>query len=258
MSAAGAIKPYTAALLTQLYIQCYNKNLWHSCDLIADTWIRALQKANKRSHKTNNERDQLWRRNPPLLKIFAEKGKGFKKNVHDFGLDVEDPDLEEDVTLFNFELLQQLYDHTRPRCGARLLWADAMALGGKKMEINILKGPDACPQELVYDMMCTALRMVGRKLTLKIEEKYEGAWCRYHEHTKHGLSCYRELAWQQESAKKRDETEFTTGTAITGGGKRGNEALGQDGDVQGETKRVRFSAGDIIDFGDIDAEGESE
>ncbi|KAF9695669.1 hypothetical protein EKO04_006413 [Ascochyta lentis] len=254
MSYTGGYKPYTANFLTQLYIQCYDNHLWHSCDLIADTWIRALQKANKRSHRKTIERDHLWRRNPALLRKFAEKKKGFKKDVEEFELDVEDPDMDSDVTVFNVNLLQQLYDHTRPKCGARLLWADAMALGGRKMENTIEKEPDVWPQELVYDIMCTALRMVARKLTLKIEEKYEGAWCRYHEHVKHGLPCYRELAYHQ----KREQEEEEDGATVIRGEKRDHEALGHGVDRQGEAKRVRFDAEDVIDFGDIDAEGESE
>ncbi|KAJ4364754.1 hypothetical protein N0V95_000701 [Ascochyta clinopodiicola] len=255
MSVNGSFKPYNATFLTQLYIQCYENHLWHACDLVADTWIRALQKANKRSHKSKKENNHMWRRNAALLRKFSEKKKGFKKDVYEFGLDVEDPDMDGDVTVFNVELLQQLYDHTRPKCGARLLWADAMALGGQKIETNIVKDPDVWPQELVYDIMCTGLRMVGRKLTLKIEEKYEGAWCRYHEHVKYGLPCYRELAWQQ---KRQKEEEEGVGGNVARGEKRDHTALGHSGDGQGEAKRVRFDIDEVIDFGDIDAEGESE
>ncbi|KZM20324.1 uncharacterized protein EKO05_0007031 [Ascochyta rabiei] len=258
MSFNDVFKPYTARFLTQLYIQCYENHLWHSCDLIADTWIRALQKANKRSHRSKKARDHMWRKNAALLRIFSEKKKGFKKDVYEFELDVEDPDMDNDVTVFNVTFLQQLYDHTRPKCGARLLWADAMTLAGGKMEATVLKDPDVWPQELVYDIMCTALRMVGRKLTLKIEEKYEGAWCRYHEHVKHGLPCYRELAWQQKREEEEEEDDKRPGVNEARGEKRDHKALGHAGDVQGESKRVRFDAEEVIDFGEIDAEGESE
>lgn len=242
----GAVKRYTASFLTHLYIKCYESHLWHFCDLVADTWIRALQKANRRSHRSSDKRDHMWRANIALERIFSEKKKGFKADVHEFNLDVQDPDLDDDVTDFDTKLLQLLYEHTDPGCGARLLWADAMALCGRKMEGNICRRPGAWPQELFYDVMCTGLRMVGRKLTLKIEEKYEGAWCRYHEHVKHGQPCYRELAWQQKVVQEEDEREA---------------GLGEE---QGEAKRLRFDAEDLasggeqIDIGDLDAEGESE
>ncbi|KAF2622538.1 hypothetical protein BU25DRAFT_210486 [Macroventuria anomochaeta] len=198
----GVVKPYTNSVLTQLYVQCYETQLWHFCDLIADTWIRALQKANKRTHKSKDVWDYMWRKNVALEKIFAEKKKGFKKDVCEFRLDVQDPDMDRGATDFSPERLRELYTHTSRGCGARLLWADAMALRGRKMENDIVKRPDVWPRELFFDVMCASLRMVGRKLTLKIEEKYEGAWCRYHEHVKHGLPCYRELAWMQKSGRK--------------------------------------------------------
>lgn len=255
----GTIKPYTSTLLTQLYIQCYENQLWHFCDLIADTWIRALQEANRRSHKSKDVRDHMWRKNKPLGKIFAEKKKGFKTDVYDFGMDVQDPEVNLlDVTRFSPERLRELYTHTRPKCGARLLWADAMALCGRKMENDIVKRSDVWPKELFFDVMCTSLRLVGRKLTLKIEEKYEGAWCRYHEHAKHGLPCYRQLAWQQKGGQ--EDVDGEEAGAVTSM-KRGVEALGVDADEQGDAKCVRFEgggAGGVVDFGDINAEDESE
>lgn len=265
MWAAGsttAVKPYTGSFLTSLYIQCYQNHLWHLCDLIADTWIRALQKANKHSHKNKDVQEHMWRSNSALERMFREKKKGFKRDVEDYGLNVQDPGLDDDVTDFNAERLQMLYDHTRTRCGARLLWADAMALGGRKMEGQIEKRPWIWPKELVYDIMCTALRMVGRKLTLKIEEKYEGAWCRYHEHVKHGLPCYRELVWRQKRQRgnkecgnrEKDETDIS----VTTGKKRGQGALDNDSDEQDDAKRVRFNAEKTNGFGDLATESESE
>ena len=201
----------------------------------------------------------MWRKNKPLGKIFAEKKKGFKTDVYDFGMDVQDPEVNLlDVTRFSPERLRELYTHTRPKCGARLLWADAMALCGRKMENDIVKRSDVWPKELFFDVMCTSLRLVGRKLTLKIEEKYEGAWCRYHEHAKHGLPCYRQLAWQQKGGQ--EDVDGEEAGAVTSM-KRGVEALGVDADEQGDAKCVRFEgggAGGVVDFGDINAEDESE
>ncbi|KAF3041127.1 hypothetical protein E8E12_007966 [Didymella heteroderae] len=226
--AAGMPKPYTGVFLISLYIQCYENSLWHICDLIADTWIRALQEANRRSQKSNDKRCHMWRKNMALEMKFKIGKLGFKKETEDLGLDVEDPDIAPDVAEFVPEHVFDLYAHTRPKCGARLLWADAMALSGRKMEADIVRHPDAWPKELFYDVMCTALRLVGRKLTLKIEEKYEGAWCRYHEHGKHGLPCYRQLAALQNGAK------------ADGAGKGQKGARAVDGGEERDPKRVRF------------------
>ena len=197
-------KNYTAAVLTELYIQCYENGLWNYCDLIADTWIRALQKANNRSHRKNNKKEFMWRENRALEQIFAQNGLGFKRKVPDYGLDVEDPGMDRDVTAIDPERLRDLFAHTTSGCGARVLWADAMALGGQKVEHEISQHPAIWPKDLFFEIMCSSLRLVGRKLTLKIEEKYEGAWCRrYHEHVKHGRPCYRKLAWQQQGRKSR-------------------------------------------------------
>ncbi|KAJ8116335.1 hypothetical protein OPT61_g2208 [Boeremia exigua] len=254
---ADVAKPYTAIVLTELYIQCYEGQLWNLCDLIADTWIRALQTANRRTQRSKNVQDHMWRKNVALEQMFANKKKGFKKDVFEFDLDVEDPEIANDVTEINPERLRDLYAHTGPRCGARLLWADAMALCGKKMEHEITRRSSAWPEELFYHLMCTSLRMVGRKLTLKIEETYEGAWCRYHEHVKHGLPCYRELAWKQKG--KPDEDGDSEKDTASGKRRARQTASGND---QGDAKRVRFDAGGagdrVIGFGDIDAEDESE
>lgn len=266
----GVSKPYTAKLLTDLYIQCYQNQLWHLCDLVSDTWIRALQLANKSTQRSKNVEDHMWRKNAALEKIFAEKKKGYKQDVFEFGLDIEDPELASDVTVIDPERLHDLFAHISPKCGARLLWADAIALCGKKVEHEIVRQPGVWPEELYYNVMCTGLRMVGRKLTLKIEEKYEGAWCtRYHEHGRHGMPCYRRLAWEQkereggeESSDEEDaETEAGTRSNGTRAGKRARQSVGED--ELGGVKRVRFEAGvgsdvDVIDFGDLGGEDDAE
>lgn len=250
---AGVSKPYTAAFLMALYIQCYENSLWHICDLVADTCIRALQDANTRSQKSGDKRHYMWRKNVALEGRFKMGKLGFKEEMEDLGLDVEDPEIALDVATFIPEHMHNLYAHTRPKCGARLLWADAMALMGRKMESEIARRPHVWPRELLYDVMCPALRLVGRKLTLKIEEKYEGAWCRYHEHTKHGLPCYRQLAAKQNGTR----------VSSNGGARKGRKRAGgiQGGEEQ-DPKKVRFGASvdaqQVIGLGDVDAEGESE
>lgn len=245
------VKPYTSAVLTELYIQCYEKQLWHFCDLIADTWIRALQYANRRrSYSTENIKTHLWRQNKALEKKFAEKKKGFKKDVWEFALDIEDPKMDSDATAINPERLRDLYAHTSPNCGARLLWADAMALSGRKLEHEMAREPDVWPADLFFDVMCTALRMVGRKLTLKIEEAYEGAWCRYHEHGKQGQPCYRKLAWIQQFI--RDE-EGTAEDIMISSSTRARVRARQTASGDQESSDGG-AADDDFDSGDTDAE----
>lgn len=255
----NVIKPYTAAVLMELYIQCYESQLWNFCDLVADTWIRALHKANRRSHKSKNPKEHMWRENKALEKKFAQGKKGFKQDVQEFGLDVEDPKMSPDVTSMDPERLRDLFAYTGPDCGARLLWADAVALCGRRIEHEITKQPDLWPEGLFYDVMCTSLRMVGRKLTLKIEESYEGAWCRYHEHAKHGEPCYRRVAWMQQGGKRR---EYVARGAMMVGivGEEGQADDVMDEDGQGSAKHVRFGDEDAVDpvtFGDVDAEGDT-
>ncbi|OSS48879.1 hypothetical protein B5807_07038 [Epicoccum nigrum] len=250
-------KNYTAAVLIELYIQCYEKSLWDYCDLIADTWIRALQKANKRSHEKSTE-DSMWRENRPLEKLFAQNLKGFKKDVQDYGLDVEDPGMGRDVTAISSERLHDLFNNTDPGCGARLLWADSMALGGHKMEHELAQQPDIWPKELFFNVMCTSLRMVRRKLTLKIEERYEGAWCRYHEHAKHGRPCYRRLAWEQGGMTGTRSGQV--GEAVANGGSDYDSVYRSE---YGGGKHVHFEDGDDVDGGPdatgfVDYEGEDD
>jgi hypothetical protein len=254
LETGGGSKPYTAAFLTSLYIQCYKKSLWHICDLVADTWIRALQDADARTQKSGDKRCHMWRKNVALEARFKKGKLGFKKETEDLGLDVEDPDMAADVATFVPQHIRDLYANTRPGCGARLLWADAMALAGRKMESEITRRPDVWPMDLLHDVVCPALRLVGRKLTLKIEEKYEGAWCkRYHEHDKHGLSCYRQLAAKQNGTEGSDARSARTG-------RRRAESF--QGGVEQDAKRVRFGASagaqQVTDLGYIDVEGESE
>ena len=173
--------------------------------------------------------------------------------------------------------------------------ADAMTLGGNKMEEGLNQttadGHTWHP-DLIFNIMCSSLRMVRRKMSLKIEESCEGAWCkRYHEHSKKGLPCYRELAWRH--ANEEDDGDFDkvetidrNGTGVANGVELsvvdGNEldAVSRvedeedlatlmeaelsrvrkhaykdlDGGEMSAAKRVRFRQ-DVVD---LDAEGESE
>jgi hypothetical protein len=250
-------KNYTPAVLTELYIQCYENRLWNFCDLVADTWIRALQKANKRSHRKKNKVEYMWRENIALEKIFAEKGKGFKKKAPDYHLDVEDPGMDRDVSATDPERLRDLFAHTNPGCAARLLWADNMALCGQKLEDRITQNPGLWPKDLFYEVMCTSLRLIGRKLTLKIEEKYEGAWCtRYHEHAKHGRKCYRRLAWIQQGRPKTRSRQASVASvasvAVNGDGD--HDGLFAEDDVEGDV-----DASVLVDYeGEDDSGTESE
>ncbi|KAL1800977.1 hypothetical protein ACET3X_001319 [Alternaria dauci] len=202
----GHAQPYSAKALTQLYILCYQNQRWDLCDMIADTWIRAFHEVRKKDQQKSQ--NQTWRPNPALdrrkRKAQEALARGycipseFDANPKEYNLVVTDPELEKDVTWINTDLLNLLYKSTSPKCGARLLWADALALHGDKAEEVIghmrREGFDLHP-DLLFNIMQTSLRMCRRNLTLKIEESTEGAWCkRYHEHGKNGERCYRELA----------------------------------------------------------------
>ncbi|OAG18469.1 hypothetical protein CC77DRAFT_1073389 [Alternaria alternata] len=199
-------QPYSAKALTQLYVLCYRKQRWNLCDMISDTWIRAFHDMRKKDQQ--KPQTQTWRPNPALdrrkRKAQEALAKGhyipseFDADPKKYGLVVTDPELEKDVTWINTDLLNLLYKFTSPGCGARFLWADALALFGDKAEEVIgemtREGFELHP-DLLFNIMQTSLRMCRRNLTLKIEESTEGAWCkRYHEHGKNGQRCYRELA----------------------------------------------------------------
>lgn len=223
-------EPYTAKTLTHLYLLCYEAEFWNGCDLIADTWIRALHDLRdhpdpdaRRTHK-----GMLWRRNAALERQKAHldrqnrilrglekptfKGVGFCTTPPpDYELVVADPKLTDDVTMYNANLLNEIYANTPIDCGARLLWSDAMVLcGDAKGGFYGITQADRkfWHEDLVFDVLQTALRLARRKLTLKIEESMEGSWCtRYHEHAKHGKPCYRETSWKEEEKKKKKEAE---------------------------------------------------
>jgi hypothetical protein len=260
--------PYTATFLTHLYIVAYNAAQHNLCDLIADTWIRAFH-ALRRHREMSHKEDQLWRPNDALIRRRAQGKKGFDDAAPKWGheLDVEDPALDANVIDFSSMLLHQLYDATKPNCGARLLWADAMALCGSKLEPRMQsrqKRGETWHPELVHDILCTTLRMARRKLTLKIEEATEGAWCkRYHEHYRLGLPCYRRLAYERkvsgEDTSDEDEGEDEMARAVEvelgSGEKRPLEGVEGSEVEMGNTKRMRIEDREVCDE---DAEGESD
>jgi hypothetical protein len=249
---------YTATHLMQLYITANKHGQWNLCDLIADTWIRAFHALRRRGEKSGKEADIFWRPNKPLMAKRMQGLKGYDTNAPNYShvLHVEDPDLDPDVTDFHTELLNALFTNTPAPCGARTLWADAMALCGKKLEIK-LQGMKRRKEEwnpdLVFEVLCTSLRLARRKLTLKIEESTEGAWCkRYHEHSRRGKPCYREVAYARRLEGLDDTSDEDENDAMT-------QAV--EGEFGGTDKR---GAGDgDVKMGydgltDEDADGESE
>jgi hypothetical protein len=190
--------PWDSKKLFHLYILAYSQDKYNICDLIADTWIWAFQKMDV------DPRTRVWRGNVTDYKPREE---------------IEGPCdhfttlIDRHITSFDFKLLRELYDNTGRDCGARLLWADALALCAAWLELKMdARTPDMRKwhPELMWDVLRTSLRMSGVRLTLKIEEKNHQAWCeRYHEHTKHSAECYRKLAEEQQVAVKEREEDRT-------------------------------------------------
>jgi hypothetical protein len=262
-------QPYSAELLTHLYIACYQQKLWNLCDMIADTWIRAFHTRRKKSQVTPGQ--ALWRPNKALEERKRTAYKAWRNGNYvssEFdpeqpkwlGLDeATDPDLEPDVTNMHIHLLTTLYQHTAADCGARVLWADALALAGDQtergFEVAHRRGI-GLHHELVFNVMQTSLRLVRRKLTLKIEESLEGAWCkRYHEHARHGQRCYREIAAsQREKEGKREYHQFLGAEEEEDGKAMGRPRKKRKKETREvRTKRVSFG---YYDSG-VDAEKES-
>ncbi|ORY16367.1 hypothetical protein BCR34DRAFT_597661 [Clohesyomyces aquaticus] len=196
--------------LVHLYIHAYYHKQWNITDLVADIWIRAF-------HAVEGDEDQhLWKTNKSPCYPRDWKGNPIEELEDDNG----DPPLDRKVTEFNGGELRNLFDFTQKGCGARHLWADAMALCGSTVEEQFeADGPKKWHPDLVFEVMRTALRLVRVRRTLKIEERHPSSWCkRYHEHGKHALPCYRELAGKGASAgaespigqgmkRMREETE---------------------------------------------------
>lgn len=183
---------WTAKLLIHLYLIAYHAKDFNICDLVADTWIRALQKANARPNY------HLWKDN---------QATNFKPPSENHHVNIDDPELDECVTRFDQDRLNELYFHTHKNCGARFLWADAMALCGSRIEVVMERMEDVggdWHKDLVWNIMRTSLRLTRANLTLKIEETANNAWCgRYHEHWKYQQPCYRIMYEDQKHSGKK-------------------------------------------------------
>ncbi|KAH4612209.1 hypothetical protein HBH82_032660 [Parastagonospora nodorum] len=260
MNPDGVEVAYTATLLMRIYIRAHTKSNWDVCDLVADTWIRAFHAKRRRQEQFNQFGALCWRYNEALCNRRKAGLKDYDQNAPNFSrvLKENDPLLDKDVTDFNPGLLAQLYTEAVGPCAARNLWADTMALCGSKLEnrmqIDKRRGVQWNPK-LIYDVMCTTLRMTRRKLTLKIEEATEGAWCkRYHMHALHSTPCYRKIAYDRkvagEDSSDEDEsgnnapmtlvmgTDFTMPSAGDLGVMNGSDAVmgdAMDDDAEGES-----------------------
>lgn len=262
-------RPYTAKYLLHSYLLCYEYKSWDLCDLIADTWIRQFHIL--RDKGKQDAHFALWRPNAALekrqrhardlkLQKVAGAPTGFDETAPEYGLVVVDPVISGDVLDFSSLNLNELYQYTLPQCGARRLWADAMALGGDKVEemlVRTARRGIVWHPDLLFNIMTSSLRLVRRKLTLKIEETTEGAYCkRYHEHTKHRQPCYRELAWKHklaggDSSDEDDDDDVMARMIEAEFAKDGDTGREDRDGATGGDKRVR-----ICD--DLDAESESE
>ncbi|KAF2009091.1 hypothetical protein BU24DRAFT_474556 [Aaosphaeria arxii CBS 175.79] len=224
--------PWTSTTLFHLYILAYALSLPNICDLIADTWIQQF-------HAIDDVKAlRIWRRNrdveeDPRLKGVVE----FVGNGETF---VDTRAME-----FNPVRIGELYGNTGRECGARMVWADALALCGADAEEvlevggrrdgevasttaeavvegykgggvgwenvdrgEVVRAMEDWPKEFVQDVLRTSLRLTRVRRTLKIEERHPYAWCRrYHEHAKRGLPCYRYLAWQEKDDDHGAEEE---------------------------------------------------
>lgn len=195
-------QPWTSTNLFHLYILSYSRRAYHVCDLIADTWIREFHKID------DSPRCKIWRINKSRHR--------HRDPVPDN--DNGDPNIDFHATDFDSRRLRELYENTGPECGARFLWADAMALCGSLLENRLdgQGGANTWPSELMWDVMRTSLRLTRVRRTLKIEEKIPSAWCnRYHEHGKHGAPCYREIAAEQKAEAKEKRKEQRRRTRST-------------------------------------------
>ncbi|KAH7406860.1 hypothetical protein DE146DRAFT_734277 [Phaeosphaeria sp. MPI-PUGE-AT-0046c] len=254
---SGSEQPYSAPLLMHLYISAYGNKQYDICDLVSDTWIRAFHALRRREeHSGRVRRAMTWRFNDPLTRMREQGIKGYEPNAPSYAhlLVTQDPELEPDVTNPSAHLLNGLFAHTSSDCGARLLWADAMALCGDKIESRMRvakKKGEKWNQDLKDEVMCTALRLAGKKLTLKIEEAKEGAWCkRYHEHWRRGERCYRKRAYERKlEGLDLDDVESVSEEYEV-------EMEGVVG--SGEGNRVRFEVQPEMIDGDVDAEGETD
>lgn len=255
--------------------------------MVTDTWIRAFHALRRREDKSGKGRKGMtWRYNDSLTRMRERGVRGYaeekEKEMWKKVLIIQDPDVEGAVTKPSADMLNLLCTSTRTEAGARLLWADALALspssteirlnpkpkpsdydygykGGRKRNKGVTNDEETFHPDLIKEIACTSLRLQGRKLTLKIEEATEGAWCkRYHEHGRHGIEkCYRERAYEQKLMRE-DEPEVESDEDEMEGIVMGTAG---DGMGMGGGNRVRFAETvlevEVFDA-DVDAEGETD
>jgi hypothetical protein len=187
--------PWTAQQLFHLYILAYIRFQPTICDLIVDTWIRRFQAMDDKYES------RIWL--PNRSEYLKQRLKTAPKPDNGY------PEIARGAMRFDLQRLTELYENTDEDCGARLVWADAMALCGRRLEPTMRKfesGMDEWPAQLVKDVCQTSLRSMRVRLTLKLEEPDPKEWCqRYHMHTRYDLPCYRALYKEQEAAKKAAE-----------------------------------------------------
>lgn len=203
------IVKWTPTRLFHIYLLAYHHDQPHLCDLVADTWIRAHQKLNA------DPATRIWQEN--RSSHYKKQLEDARQASHSLLLDDNGfPELDARVPRFDMELLGQLYAYTTKGCGARALWADALALCGKWLEVRMQQREprrrqtgleeEHWPVELAHDVLHVSLRMARKRLTLKIEEADPRQWCeRYHEHGKGGMRCYREVYAANQMKEKAEE-----------------------------------------------------
>lgn len=215
--------PWTSKDLFHFYLLAYSRSAWSMCDLVVDTWIREFQRIN------SSDRMRIWGTNKS--EYFKHQGKPNKNE--------DDPCLHLHVTSFDPSLLSLLYRHTSSTCGARKAWADAMALCGSWLEHKFDRpGMErhVWPQELVWDVMRSSLRLSRVRRTLKIEERRPEGWCaRYHEHGRVGETCYLGRAKEEERNLNKEAKRKSRGDL-------GSDVSMSD-DEGAPPKRVSFATG---------------
>ncbi|KAF1980333.1 hypothetical protein BU23DRAFT_548494 [Bimuria novae-zelandiae CBS 107.79] len=240
---------WTAKSLTNLYIYSLTQGCTKLCDLVADLWIHGFHERARgkpcgvrpfwmenTAHTDREPDDYKCRGMPPKKKWQKE-------------LDL--PELNDNVTVFHPELVNQLYHHTPRDHPVRNLWADSIALGGptaEKILLRMRKNGTEFHEDFIWDVMCTSLRMARKKLTLRIEMLGKDAWCeRYHIHGKE-TPCHRAEAVCSKAGPSRASTHAV----------EEDETLYE----QDEGRRVRFEGGagqgedNAIKVGDYESEEE--
>ena len=166
-----------------------------------------------------------------------------------------EPRIAPNTMQFDLDRIAELYRNTRTNCGARHVWADAMALCGTGLDNNtsLISGgrhKHKWPRDLIWNVMRIALRSTRVRRTMAIEQRHPKEWCkRFHEHGKHNdAPCYRDLA-KLETDKAEFEVRRLGKTREVDGSQNGVEIDSEVDGIGGVQKRVSF-----VDSIDLDAE----